>query len=104
MTSSDSQASQDPRSPTGPGAHSSRTPAGAAPLPGAAPGPESPAPATPPSFGGSAAPAQGALRLEDFERKIRVRPLTADDFDALLALQRACFPGMPTWSREHLAS
>ncbi len=44
------------------------------------------------------------LRLEDFEKKIRVRPLTSDDFDALLDLQKACFPGMPNWTREHFDS
>ncbi len=44
------------------------------------------------------------LRLEDFERKIRVRPITPSDFDALVELQKACFPGMPTWSRAHIES
>ncbi|MBI1382038.1 MAG: GNAT family N-acetyltransferase [Planctomycetaceae bacterium] len=105
MTSSDSPPYQDPRSPAGPGAEAPRTPTGATSLPGATPAP-APASSVHPVTSGApaAAPAQGALRLEDFEREIRVRPLTADDFDALLALQRACFPGMPTWSREHLAS
>ncbi len=44
------------------------------------------------------------LDLEEYEWNIRVRPLTMDDFDALVAMQAKCFPGMPTWHREHLES
>jgi len=44
------------------------------------------------------------IRTEDFEREILLRPLTLDDFDELVALQRLCFPGMATWKREQLES
>ncbi len=44
------------------------------------------------------------LDLREFERNIHVRPLTMDDYDALVAMQAKCFPGMATWSREQLAS
>ncbi len=44
------------------------------------------------------------IRLEDFENKIRVRPLTIDDFDALIEMQTASFPGMQTWHREQIES
>ncbi|MEZ4422048.1 MAG: GNAT family N-acetyltransferase [Gemmatimonadota bacterium] len=59
------------------------------------PGEDPPARAEPPT---------GGLRLEDFERKIQVRPLTLDDFDALIAMQKRCFPGMQNWGRESIAS
>ena len=44
------------------------------------------------------------LDLKEFEWKTVVRPLTIDDFDALVEMQKACFPGMPTWKREHIES
>ncbi len=44
------------------------------------------------------------IDLKDFEWKIRVRPLTMDDFDALVTMQARCFPGMKTWTREHIES
>ena len=44
------------------------------------------------------------LDLKEYEWKIQVRPLTMDDFDALVAMQAKCFPGMQTWSREQLES
>lgn len=44
------------------------------------------------------------LKLEDFEAKLHVRPIRMDDYDRLVALQAACFPGMPTWKREHIES
>jgi len=40
----------------------------------------------------------------EFETHVRVRPLTADDFDQLIALEKQCFPGMATWSREQVES
>ena len=40
------------------------------------------------------------LSLETFQKKIKVRNLFPRDFDAILALQKDCFPGMPTWSRQ----
>lgn len=44
------------------------------------------------------------LDLKQFEWKIKVRPLTIDDFDALVEMEQLCFPGMPTWGREHIES
>ncbi len=32
-------------------------------------------------------------------RRLIVRPLEADDFDAIVALQRACFPDIPPWKK-----
>ena len=45
-----------------------------------------------------------AINLEDFESKIRVRPLRMEDFDELVEMQQLCFPGMPTWGREQIES
>ena len=36
--------------------------------------------------------------------KLRLRNLTMEDFDALVALQVKCFPGMKPWRREQIAS
>jgi len=44
------------------------------------------------------------LRLEDFEKKIRVRSLTMADFDDLMAMQSRCFPGMLPWRRDQIES
>jgi predicted amidohydrolase/ribosomal protein S18 acetylase RimI-like enzyme len=44
------------------------------------------------------------LRLRDFERKIRVRRLTADEYPALVELQERCFPGMKPWTPEQVES
>ncbi|GIX00361.1 MAG: hydrolase [Pirellulaceae bacterium] len=44
------------------------------------------------------------LDLKEFEWKIVVRQLTMDDFDDLVEMQKKCFPGMPTWTREQIAS
>jgi len=44
------------------------------------------------------------LRLGDFERKIRLRSLTLDDYPALVEMQARCFPGMQTWSRDQIES
>ena len=41
--------------------------------------------------------------LQKFET-LRLRQLTIDDFDALVALQLKCFPGMKPWRREQIAS
>lgn len=49
-------------------------------------------------------PQSPALDLSDFEWKIQIRQLTIDDFDALIEMQKRCFPGMATWSREHIES
>lgn len=42
--------------------------------------------------------------LQEFENHIVVRPLTMDDYDALVAMQQRCFPNMPVWTREHVQS
>lgn len=44
------------------------------------------------------------LRLEDFEKKIKVRQLVSDDYESLVAMQQRCFPGMVPWSREQIES
>ncbi len=44
------------------------------------------------------------LDLKKFEWKTAVRPLTIDDFDELIAMAKACFPGMETWSRDQIES
>jgi len=41
--------------------------------------------------------------LKKFET-LRLRNLTIDDFDALVALQLKCFPGMKPWRHEQIAS
>ena len=45
-----------------------------------------------------------ALDLTQYEWVTQVRPLTLDDYDALIEMQRQCFPGMKTWSREQIES
>jgi len=44
------------------------------------------------------------IQLEEFESRIAVRPLRAEDYDELVAMQKACFPDMPLWTREHIES
>lgn len=44
------------------------------------------------------------LNLVEFERHVRVRPVTIDDFDQLVTLQHECFPGMAPWTRKHVES
>jgi len=44
------------------------------------------------------------INLKRFEKKIKVRPLEVADHDAVVALQRVCFPGMSTWTREQFES
>ncbi len=44
------------------------------------------------------------LKLREFEWNLLVRPLTLDDFDELVAMQLACFPGMVPWKREQIVS
>jgi len=41
---------------------------------------------------------------DEFSWDIRVRRLTLDDYDDLVAMQARCFPGMTTWKREQIAS
>lgn len=42
--------------------------------------------------------------IDDLEARLELRPLTMDDFEALVALQLRCFPTMQPWGREHLRS
>lgn len=44
------------------------------------------------------------LSLDQFEKRIRLRPLTLADYDALVAMQKRCFPGMQAWTREQIES
>jgi predicted amidohydrolase/ribosomal protein S18 acetylase RimI-like enzyme len=45
------------------------------------------------------------LNLKKFEKNLLVRPLTAADYDAIVALQRQCFPGMnDVWTRQQFQS
>ncbi|MCA9235105.1 MAG: GNAT family N-acetyltransferase [Planctomycetales bacterium] len=44
------------------------------------------------------------LDLSDFERKVVLRPLTLDDYDALVEMHLACFPGLEPWAREQIES
>lgn len=44
------------------------------------------------------------LRLGDFETKIRLRRIERGDYEALVAMQRRCFPGMELWTREEIES
>lgn len=39
-----------------------------------------------------------------FETRLRLRPMVIGDFDAIVALQLACFPGMKPWSRDQIES
>jgi ribosomal protein S18 acetylase RimI-like enzyme len=48
--------------------------------------------------------AAGKQNLKDFEKKIRVRPLRASDFDSVVALQKLCFPSLEPWTREFFDS
>jgi len=41
---------------------------------------------------------------KEYERRITLRPLRIEDFDALIAMQRASFPGMATWGRDQIES
>ncbi|MGD8278410.1 MAG: GNAT family N-acetyltransferase [Gemmatimonadota bacterium] len=47
---------------------------------------------------------RGKIRLKDFEKKIRLRRLTLDDYDDLVAMQQRCFPGMIPWGRDQIES
>lgn len=39
----------------------------------------------------------------DDQKRLIIRQLTLDDYDALRALQLACFPNLPPWTRQQLA-
>ena len=42
------------------------------------------------------------IDLDEFQTSLIVRPLTADDVDAIVRLHGLCFPGMDTWTRTQL--
>ena len=44
------------------------------------------------------------LDLTEFEYKTEVRQLTIDDFDQLIEMAEACFPGMLPWTRDQIES
>ncbi|HRN28073.1 MAG: GNAT family N-acetyltransferase [Ignavibacteriaceae bacterium] len=44
------------------------------------------------------------IDLKTLEKKIKLRQLQLSDFDALVELQKLCFPGMHTWKKEQLES
>ena len=46
----------------------------------------------------------GRINLTQFEKQLVVRPLRPDDWDSVVALERRCFPGMSTWTREQFDS
>jgi predicted amidohydrolase/ribosomal protein S18 acetylase RimI-like enzyme len=39
------------------------------------------------------------IDIQEFETHMQVRRLRADDFDAVVGLQKKCFPGMQPWNR-----
>lgn len=44
------------------------------------------------------------LDLEQFERKLRLRPTQVEDFARLVELGLRCFPGMKPWTQAHIES
>lgn len=44
------------------------------------------------------------IDLKDFERRVRARVLTLEDYEAVAALERRCFPGMHPWLPEQFES
>lgn len=44
------------------------------------------------------------INTKDFEKKVIVRPLRIEDYEAVTELQKKCFPGMKTWSLEQFTS
>ncbi|MCB9709223.1 MAG: carbon-nitrogen hydrolase family protein [Myxococcales bacterium] len=44
------------------------------------------------------------LDLSNFETRIHLRQLTFEDYEAVVALQKQCFPSMATWQKEQFQS
>jgi predicted amidohydrolase/ribosomal protein S18 acetylase RimI-like enzyme len=44
------------------------------------------------------------INLKDFEKQIIVRPISIDDYEDLVKLQKKCFPGMKPWTKEQIKS
>lgn len=42
--------------------------------------------------------------IKQFEKRLRVRPIKASDYQAIAELQMKCFPGMKPWMREQFES
>lgn len=49
-------------------------------------------------------PTMDPIDLEQFENQLEARLLEPSDFDAIVAMQKKCFPGMATWTKEHVES
>ncbi len=49
-------------------------------------------------------PRKPPLDLKEFEWKVVVRPLVMEDYEALIRIQEASFPGMQVWARDQIAS
>ena len=45
-----------------------------------------------------------AIDLSEFESNIRLRTIVTADFNAIVALQQRCFPGMTTWTQDQFDS
>ncbi|HSG73057.1 MAG TPA: carbon-nitrogen hydrolase, partial [Planctomycetaceae bacterium] len=45
-----------------------------------------------------------SIDLKEYEWNIKVRPLTMEDFDDLIEMQKRCFPGMQPWQRDQIES
>ncbi len=44
------------------------------------------------------------LNVDDFESELTIRKIAIEDFEALVELQKKCFPGIATWERKHIES
>jgi predicted amidohydrolase/ribosomal protein S18 acetylase RimI-like enzyme len=44
------------------------------------------------------------IDVSKFEKKMIIRNIKAADFDAIIKMQKLCFPNMEPWAREHLQS
>ena len=42
--------------------------------------------------------------IKNFEKRIRLRTLSLEEYEAVVELQRKCFPGMKTWTRDQYNS
>jgi len=49
-------------------------------------------------------PSRPRIDLKSFERKLHMRQLRIEDFERLVEMARACFPGMLPWKREQIES
>ncbi|HEX5051865.1 MAG TPA: GNAT family N-acetyltransferase [Planctomycetota bacterium] len=44
------------------------------------------------------------IDLTQFESHLEVRPLRVEDYESIVEIQKRCFPGMPTWTKQHIES